>query len=190
MPITLQDQLFEITVQFLPLVRRRSEFTMKIQDEKNIKQVLKPETHHRTGSTTDNFKKILSDMQSKAGGLQDKQPLLIDTLEKPNPSLQSASALNRLHAENFNAPPISQEHNVKKVEQLLDLLESYSEALSDPKKNLRDLSPLIKLLEKEQHKLEELEKHLDDGDMLQEILKQAVILSQVEVSRYNRGDYL
>ena len=70
------------------------------------------------------------------------------------------------------------------------MLESYSEALSDPKKNLRELSPLVRLLEREQNNLEELGKNLADDDMLQDILKQAVILSQVEVARFNRGDYL
>jgi len=164
---------------------------MKIQDDKSIKQVLKPETHNTTRSGGDDFRNILSDVQSKIEESQDKQPLRIDTLEKPNPSLQSASALDRLQSGSFNALPASNKgNNVKKLEQLLDLLESYSEALSDPKKNLRALSPMVKLLEKEQSNLVELEKNLAEGDMLQNILKQAVILSQVEVSRFNRGDYL
>ena len=164
---------------------------MKIQDDKSIKQLLKPETHSTTGSTSDNFRNILLDVQSKTEGSQEKQPLRIDTLEKPNPRLQSASALDRLQAGSFNASLTGNEgSNLKKVEQLLDLLESYSEALSDPKKNLRELSPMVKLLEREQNNLEELGKNLSDDDMLQNILKQAVILSQVEVSRFNRGDYL
>ena len=91
----------------------------------------------------------------------------------------------------FNASLTSTEgSSAKKVEQLIDLLESYSEALSDPKKNLRELSPLVRLLEREQNSLEELGKNLADDDMLQDILKQAVILSQVEVSRFNRGELL
>jgi hypothetical protein len=49
---------------------------------------------------------------------------------------------------------------------------------------------LVRLLEREQNNLEELGKNLADGDMLQGIVTQAVILSQVEVSRFNRGDYL
>jgi len=164
---------------------------MKIHDDKSINQVLKPEPQKSTGCMSDNFKNILSDMQSKIEGSQDKPPLKIDTLEKPNPSLQSASALNRLQAGNFTASLARNEgSNAKKVEQLLDLLESYSEALSNPKKNPRELSPLVRLLEREQNNLEELGKNLSDDDMLQDILKQAVILSQVEVSRFNRGDYL
>ena len=164
---------------------------MKIQDDKSIKQVLKPDPKNTTGNINDNFKNILSEVQSKIEGSQDKQPLRIDTLEKPNPSLQNASALDRLQAGNFNASLTSTEgSNAKKVEQLIDLLESYSEALSDPKKNLRELSPLVRLLEREQNNLEELGKNLADDDLLQDILKQAVILSQVEVARFNRGDYL
>ena len=164
---------------------------MKIQDDKSIKQVLKPDLKNATGCTNDNFRNILSEVKSKIEESQDKPPLKIDTLEKPNPSLQSASALDRLQAGNFNASLTKNEgSNAKKVEQLIDLLESYSEALSDPKKNLRELSPLVRLLEREQNNLEELGKNLADDNMLQDILKQAVILSQVEVARFNRGDYL
>mgnify|MGYP001812445648 CR=1 FL=1 len=164
---------------------------MKIQDDKSIKQVIKPELQKSSGCTNDNFKNILSDVQSKIDGPQDKPLLKIDTLEKPNPSLQSASAMDRLQAGNFNSSLAGNKgSNSKKVEQLLDLLESYSEALSNPKKNPREISPLVRLLEREQNNLEELGKNLSDDDMLQDILKQAVILSQVEVSRFNRGDYL
>ena len=164
---------------------------MKIQDDKSIKQVLKPEVHKPGGGTDVNFKNILSDLQSKIEESGDKQPLRTDTLEKPHPNLQSASALEKLQARSFNAALTSNEAStVKKVEQLLDLLESYSEALSDPKKNLREVSPLVRLLEREQHNLEALGKDLADGDMLQDIVTHAVILSQVEVSRFNRGDYL
>ena len=164
---------------------------MKIQDDKNIKQILNPEPHKKSGSTSANFKNILSEIQSKTEGSPEKKPLRIDRLEKPAPNLQSAGALDRLQAGSFTASlETAQGSNAKKVEQLLDLLEAYSEGLSDPKKNLRKLSPLVKLLEREQNNLEELGKNLADGDALQDILKQAVILSQVEVSRFNRGDYL
>jgi len=164
---------------------------MKIQDDKTIRQVVKPEGHKPAGSTGDNFKNILSEVQSKIEELGDKQPLRIDTLEKPHPHLQSASALERLQATTFNAALTGNEGSrIKRVEQLLDLLESYSEALADPKKNLREVSPLVRLLEREQNNLEEWSKNLADGDMLQDIVTQTVILSQVEVSRFNRGDYL
>jgi hypothetical protein len=164
---------------------------MKIQDDKNISKVLNPEPHKVSGSSSDNFKNILSEVQSTIEGSEEKKPLRIDKLEKPTPNLQSAGALDRLQAGSFTAAlETTQGSNTKKVEQLLDLLEAFSEALSDPKKNLRELSPLVKLLEREQSTLEELGKDLADGDMLQDILKQAVILSQVEVSRFNRGDYL
>jgi hypothetical protein len=164
---------------------------MKIQDDKSIKQVLKPEAHKTSGVMGDKFKKILSDVQSKIEESGDSNPIRIDTLEKPHPNLQSASAPERVQAASFTAALTSNEESkIKKVEQLLDLLESYSEALSDPNKNLREVSPLVRLLEREQNNLEKLGKNLADGDMLQNIVTQAVILSQVEVSRFNRGDYL
>jgi hypothetical protein len=164
---------------------------MKIQDDKSIKQVLNPGPQKVSGSPSDTFKNILSEIQSKNEGSEEKKPLRIDRLEKPTPNLQSAHALDKLQAGSFTASlETTKGSTAKKVEQLLDLLEAYSEALSDPKKNLRELSPLVKLLEREQGNLEERGKDLADGDLLQDILKQAVILSEVEVSRFNRGDYL
>ena len=89
---------------------------MKIQDDKSIKQVLKPDPKNATSCTSDNFKNILSEVQSKIEGVEDKPPLRIDTLEKPNPSLQSTSALDRLQASNFNASLASTEGSKAKKE--------------------------------------------------------------------------
>jgi hypothetical protein len=164
---------------------------MKIQDDKSIKQVLKPEPHKASGGMGDNFKNILSDVQSKIEESRDNKPLRIDTLENPHPNLQSASALDRLNAASFSASLGSNERStVKKVEHLLDVLESYSQALADPKKNLRDIEPLVALLEQEKGNIASRETTRAEGDALNNLVTQALILTQVEVSRFNRGDYL
>ena len=79
---------------------------------------------------------------------------------------------------------------VKKVERLLDVLESYSQALADPRKSLKEIAPLVPLLEEEQGNIAEAETGTTEGDVLNKLVTQARILTQVEVSRFNRGDYL
>jgi len=70
------------------------------------------------------------------------------------------------------------------------VLESYSQALADPRKNLRDIEPLVALLEQEKGNIAEEETTRAEGDTLNNLVTQALILTQVEVSRFNRGDYL
>ena len=79
------------------------------------------------------FKNILSEVQSKLRGLRINHLLRIDTLENPHPILQSASALDRLQAGNFNASlPSNEGSNAKKVEQLIDLLRILLQGLIRP----------------------------------------------------------
>jgi len=164
---------------------------MKIEDDKNIRQVIKPEPQNKIDKTGDDFKKILSGIQSKADGAQEKNPLSPDEVQKINLRLQNASTIAELEASSFKESIGEFESGeVEKVEQFFNLLESYAKALSDPKKNLRDIAPLIKSIESEKEKLAGLGESLPDGNILKDIVNQTAILTTVEVLKFNRGDYL
>ena len=164
---------------------------MKIQDDKNIKQAIRPEPQNKTGKRGDDFKKVLSDVQSKVEGAQDKNPLSTEEIQKIDHALQNASTIARLEASSFSESLGNFESGeAKKVEQFFDLLESYTQALSDPKKNLTDIVPLVKSLESEKEKLAELGESLPDGDILKDIINHTAILTTVEVLKFSRGDYL
>lgn len=164
---------------------------MKIEDDKNIRQVIKPEPQNKIDRTGDDFKKILSGIQSKADGSQEKNPLSTDEVQKINLRLQNAGNIAELEASSFKESIGECESGeIEKVEQFFNLLESYSKALSDPKMNLRDIAPLVKSIEGEKEKLAGLGERLPDGHVLKDLVNKAAILSTVEVLKFNRGDYL
>ena len=164
---------------------------MKIQDDKNIRQVVKPESQHKMDRTGGDFKKILSGIQSKADGVKEKNPLSPDEIQKINFRLQNASNITGLEVSRLNESIGEFESGeVEKVEQFFNLLESYSKALSDPKMNLRDIAPLIESIESEKEKLAGLGERLPDGHVLKDLVNKAAILSTVEMLKFNRGDYL
>lgn len=164
---------------------------MKIQDDKSIRQAIKPEAQTKTGKTNDDFKKILSGLQSKATGVEKKNSLTPDDIQKMNFRLQNASATAGVELSCLDESICKFEGSaVEKVEQSLHLLESYASALADPQKSLKDLDSLIQSMESEKEKLSGLGKRLPDGHVLKDLINQAAILTTVEVIKFNRGDYL
>jgi hypothetical protein len=164
---------------------------MKIQDDKNIKQAIGLEPQNKIDKKSDGFNKALSEARSKVEGSPKKNKLSPDEIQKLNFRLQSASSIPKLETSGFSECfGKVQKAEIKKVEQFLEILESYMQALSDPKKNLREVASLVKSLEIEKEKLAELGEDLPDGGVLKHIVNQTVILSTMEVLRFNRGDYL
>ena len=164
---------------------------MKIQDDKNINQAIGFEPQKQVDKKDDGFKKVFAEAQSKIGELQEKKPLTTEEISTLTLNLQNASTISRLEASNFNELlGKSDSGEIKKVESFLDLLETYTLALSDPEKNLKDIDPLVTSLESEKEKLTALGESLSEGDGLKDIVNQAVIHSTVEILKFNRGDYL
>lgn len=164
---------------------------MKIQDGKNIEQAIRPEPQNKIDRKNGDFGKALSEAQKRIEGSAEKNTLSPDEIQKLNRALQNAFTIPKLEASGFSEL-LSQGNsgNIKKVEKFMDLLESYTRALSDPKKNLREIAVLVKSLESEKEKLIALGENLPEGDILKHLVDQTVILSTIEVLRFNRGDYL
>jgi hypothetical protein len=164
---------------------------MKIQDDKNINQAMGVDPQKQVDNKDDGFKKVFAEAQSKIGESQEKKPLAAEEISKLSLNLQNASTIARLEASNFSELlGKSNSGEIKKVESFLDLLETYTRALSDPEKNLKDINPLVMSLESEKEKLTALGESLSEGDGLKDIVNQAVIHSTVEILKFNRGDYL
>jgi len=165
---------------------------MKIQDDKNITQAIGGfEPQKQVDKNDDGFKKVFAEARSKIGEPQKKTSLTTEEINKLDLTLHNASSIARLEASNFNELlGKSDSGEIKKVESFLDLLETYTLALSNPEKNLKDIDLLVKSLESEKEKLTALGESLPEGDALKDIVNQAVIHSTVEVLKFNRGDYL
>jgi hypothetical protein len=84
----------------------------------------------------------------------------------------------------------SKEVLAKGIGRMLDALESYQGLLASPASSLRDMVPLVNRIETDLEKLSSIGQPLSDNDPLKEILNQTLITAGVEVTRFNRGDYI
>ena len=164
---------------------------MKIQDDKNIQQALIPESQEKTQKKSGDFEKALSEAQSKIEKSEGEKRLSPEEIQRLNFRLQNASTIPEPESSSFN-DHLGRSHGaeIKKVEQFLDLFESYTQALFDPEKNLKEIEPLVKSLEREKNKLLALAETLPEESVLKHIIDQTTILGTLEVLKFNRGDFL
>ena len=78
----------------------------------------------------------------------------------------------------------------ERTENFLDILEEYQNKLLDPQTTLRDIHPLVQRMESEKETLTPVLNSLPPGDGLKDILNDALVNSEVEVIKFNRGDYV
>ncbi len=79
---------------------------------------------------------------------------------------------------------------VDRVEKFLDILDEYRHKLANPQVTLKDIYSSINEMDAEKERLTPVLNSLPDGDVLKDILNQALITSSLEIIRFNRGDYL
>ena len=79
---------------------------------------------------------------------------------------------------------------IEQTENFLDILEEYQNKLLDPQTTLRDIHPLVQRMESEKETLTPVLNSLPPGDGLKDILNDALVNSEVEVIKFNRGDYV
>jgi hypothetical protein len=151
---------------------------MKIDGNNDIGRnpsVDKPTSEHATKSGE--FKKILK--------------ATVDRSNTQAVKIQTAPQLNPLGA--IRSTPMSPEARgaaVKRLDNLLDLLEQYRDQLADPKVTLRQIEPLLNTIDKKQEQLAALLKGMPDEDGLKDIVDRTLITTSLEVMKFNRGDYI
>jgi len=75
------------------------------------------------------------------------------------------------------------------MEQLLDKLAAYQQKLGDTQVSLDEVAPLLRDISRQSKQLTDKAGLLAEGDPLREIANQALVVSSLEVMKYNRGDY-
>jgi len=78
---------------------------------------------------------------------------------------------------------------IKRLDNLLDKLVIYKEALGDSKKNLKEIEPIIQSLSEEVEQLKKIGEKLPSSDPLNKILIELGVLSLVEIMKFKRGEY-
>lgn len=80
---------------------------------------------------------------------------------------------------------------VDKTESLLEMLESYTRNMEDPKKSLKDIEPLIDSIQKQASKLvAEADQKMPADNALKKIVNEFAVTANVEYMKFYRGDYV
>jgi hypothetical protein len=126
---------------------------------------------------TDDFKKILKASVEQTAD----QPLKVRHSPSINPL--SGVRLQPLSLETKHA-------TVERVDNLLNLLDSYRKQLADPTMTLRKIEPVIHTIIKEKEQLASVLDSVSGDDGLKDIVNRTLITASLEVIKYNRGDYI
>ena len=116
------------------------------------------------------------------GSFSDLLAQKVDQEEKPAP----ASAPPKVE---LGQPDIAPSPLYNGVNDMLDALERYSQALGDPQLSLKDIEPLANGLEEQARRLDRLMNEHQAGS-LNELAAQATTQARVEVMKFRRGDYV
>jgi len=76
-----------------------------------------------------------------------------------------------------------------RVENFLNLLESYRDMLADPGVSLKEIEPALKALASEKSELQQVLETLPEGDEIRGILNEALVAASMEEMKFNKGDY-
>jgi hypothetical protein len=77
-----------------------------------------------------------------------------------------------------------------RIDRLVDRLENYRLKLADPHVSLKSIQPLLNDMAASSEKLAPKLAHLDEADPLKDILNRSLVAVSLEVTRFNRGDYV
>jgi len=77
-----------------------------------------------------------------------------------------------------------------RIDRLVDRLENYRLKLADPQASLKSIQPLLNDMAASSEKLTPKLEHLDEADPLKDILNRSLVTVKLEITRFNRGDYL
>jgi hypothetical protein len=102
----------------------------------------------------------------------------------------SAVVVSVLPGNMQNLTALDKPSTIKRLENVLDMLDDYRRKLADPNVTLKDIQPLISTLENENKELKPELNALAQGDKLKQILNQTLITTSLEVIKFNKGDYI
>lgn len=123
------------------------------------------------------FKSILDDSLKQSASL---------TSPSKNPQMSMITPLPEI------APiqNIGKNDGFHKIEGFLDIIDAYVKKLEDHDFTLKDLAPIIDKMGTENEAMAKFFDSLPDTEGLKQIANEALIISSLEITKFNRGDYL
>jgi hypothetical protein len=98
--------------------------------------------------------------------------------------------IDNLRPAQFNAEPSpSTNAVVDQVSRLIDTMEGYQQQLIDKDATLKDIQALVRRMESESQSLGAASKRVDGQDGLRTIIDQSLMLTSMEIVRFNSGHY-
>jgi hypothetical protein len=76
----------------------------------------------------------------------------------------------------------------RQAHRVLDLMDEYANALSDPTRTLRSIEPIVRDIQAEMKGMPEGASSSDEG--LKNIVNDIAVMASVEAMKFHRGDYL
>ena len=149
---------------------------MKISPEDPILKVIKQDQKVGKESVTENSFKDILDGVSGAGTPRPadvRQPF-------------SSQGISPIQTNSF--PMVVNDLELR-LEKFINRIEKYQKKLEDPNAGMKEIYAVLKKMEKEQAGLEKVNQGLDDGEVISDIVNQALVLSSMEVFKFNSGRY-
>lgn len=78
---------------------------------------------------------------------------------------------------------------IERIENMIDMLDSYRQKLADPQLNLKQMDAIIRDIARENDSLASFADTLPD-DEIKRILNHTMVTASLEVTKFYRGDYL
>ncbi len=104
-------------------------------------------------------------------------------------NMESANALHEISSKDLNLINLSDIVSGK-TDQLLEMLDAYSNKLVDPKVSLKSIAPVLDEINSNADSLLKETQSLTNSDMnLRQIATHTIITAQTEYLKFQRGDY-
>jgi len=151
---------------------------MKIHNNDQIVQNLYPETNNKTKSSADiKFGTILKET--------------VENSQKADSGPRQTAFINPLSGIQLTLSPLpDKQFTIKRIENLIDLLDQYRQKLTDPRMTLKKIDPIIQEMSEEKETLAPVLDSLPDGEGLKNILNQTLVTASLEITKFYRGDYI
>ena len=113
----------------------------------------------------------------------------LDKTKTEGPNMEPATALHEIISKDLNI--INSSDIVSgQTNQLLDMLDAYTNKLIDPKVSLKSIAPVLEEISNNAESLLKETQNLTDSDMnLRQIARKTIIAAQTEYLKFQRGDY-
>ncbi len=132
--------------------------------------------------------------QKHAGRTADFENMLRKTLDHSNSPGTSTNCIGLSEPralQNFGQSTLQSENLTDKASRAIDLLEEYSNALSDPRETLKDIEPKLSAFINETESIYKQYTETDtDNAEMKDIMESLLRTARSEAVRFRRGDYV